>query len=314
MNHVGWFCFIISAVFLSSPLRGETKSNSTFGADVNGGYTSNANYTKDSPNADTFYKVGALAKYKTNEHSGVFRLNYVNYQKETVNNALSFRLSDDLAMTGMEGWRFNGALVGYFYTNNGPGTTDTSFSNYGGNFSIRRELENSKDQESRVGAGYRLRYYPAFSTRVDHNLYGTGGVDWNLDKNLDLDLNIEAGGVFSRDSDYSRLYAQLSATLDYEISKKWLWTSGMGLTAGVYTVRTVAADTEVTRRRGAIRPTAKTSQKEAYQQVTASTEIMRRETDSIQYGLSMVGTNQTSRSGQLDYSVFEVLASLIFNN
>ena len=298
------FCFIILAGLSARAADWSSRDGVDFGV------TSNANLTKDNPVADEYVRLTSSNSMKAGSHFLGFRLSYADYFKESQNDSLSLKLSDSYQTTTP--WKVNAAIVSRIYTQTNPGTTDTSFTNVGFDVSGSRPFHLIRGLHQEFEAGYRFRDYTSIEGRNDHNFFGAISIDKELSEKLDLGASTEIGLLASSISDYSRAYIEIAGSVDYQLPESWNWSSELSLAENSYTSRTISTQTVVNQQRGR-RVVGTSAALESYLLLTASTEVMRKESQSFRWGFSLSGMNESSASGSLDFTTADLMARLLWN-
>jgi hypothetical protein len=274
------------------------------------GMTTNANLSKELPVSDSFARATTSNTVPFGSQTLGLRLSYIDYFQQSQNDALSLRLSDIIARPGSR-WKYSGALVSQTYTSGNPGITDYSFTNAGFDLGAARDSQLNGPTGLEIGGGYRFRSYPSFSHRNDHTLFGAGTLDFEVSEKISAGTTSELGLMISTLPEYTRIYFELGGSLDWDLPSQWEWSNDLLLSMSSFPGRTVTATTVVTQKRGGSSKTL--TGNESYSLFSFSSEIFRKQTETLKWGFGLYMTNQSSRSGYQDYSTTQALARLILS-
>lgn len=278
--------------------------------EADAGFTDNANLTSDNKESDMFLRVATSNRFLGGQDTYSFRLAYIAYTEQRNNDHFSLNLQKswgDLKKT-----LYTAALIGQYYPNGNSGTTETAFNSFGGDFTLAKNWKPTRELPGEFGAGYRLRYYPSFEGRNDHTGFAYGTVTYSASRRLTLIGYGEAGPLWSSLPDYTRVFAEVTATAEYLLPNRWIWTSDFTLGRSYFLDRSVTTQTRVTNKSGRVKGTSSTSN-ERYTNISLSTEALRTQTDTFQWGGDASLSTQSSLSGNQNFSVFTVQAKAILN-
>lgn len=271
------------------------------------GWTDNAYLIKNGKKSDLFWRVSSANSFERGGHDLGLRLNYTDYISENPNDVLGLRLSDTFKVAN---WKWTGALLAQNYLYGNPGTTESSFSHFGVDIFASQDRKLNQLTALEYGGGYKLRYYPSFSGRTDQYGFGRATIDREMSNRFTLGGHVESGVLLSTLSEYSRFVFELGGLSDFELRSDLAWTSELILRKSMFLNRTV--DTPVSVGGGRIRRAGTRTEAETYDFVSLATEIMHRRTKALRMGGGLALNNQSSKSGDQDYSEVELLARMIY--
>lgn len=272
------------------------------------GFTDNANLATTNKESDMYYRLATNNQIPSGEHTFSFRLAYMDYLREHQNDYTSLTLQDSWG--DPKRTYFTAAIYGQWYPNGSSGTTESSFDSFGLNFLAGRDWKVANKYPGEFGAGYKLRYYPSFDGRNDHYGFGFASATHEVNRRLNVLGYGEGGTVYSSLPDYTKLFFELTGTVEYLLPHRWLWSSDLILGQSYFLDRSITTQTRVANKSGRARLRTETGN-ERYTNITLATEAMRTEKVNFKWGGGASVTNQSSRSGDQDYSAFTIEAKLL---
>lgn len=293
-------------LILISTTTANAQVTSRNSADI--GFTSNANLTTENKESDLFLRVATSNRFpRSGKQATSFRLSYMDYFEQNENDYLAASLQNQWG--DKKNRIFTLALAAQHFPNGGSGVTETAFNNYGLNFSLAKGWQrNSFDGD--FGAGYKMRYYPDFEGRNDHNGYGFASGTYEISSRLVLNGYAESGLTVSSLSEYTRLYGEITGTVEYLLPDRWTWANELTLGRSHFLDRSVTTQTRVVRKRVT---TQTSTANERYTNFSLASELMRSQAENFKWGAGATVANQSSLSDLQDYSVITLEAKLILH-
>ncbi len=275
--------------------------------------TDNAYYSADNQTSDVYAWARAAGSYLGEKDVCSFTLTYKGYSKAAVNNSLHFRLSTlfPLAIQDERHWELEIETGGQDYLNENPGTTEQSFDSYYGKASILKTLKLAVDKELVLQPGFEARSYPSFGGRFDADLSARSFLTWEINDSQELEPFFGLGFVISNQDLYSRRYLEFGA--------EWSHTFVSGLKLGLdfsttfssYPNRTVSQTTAVTTKRGRVVSASQVENES--QTLTQLSASLARMFEASELKVTTAFTSNSSRSGAVDYSEFNLSGSYTYS-
>jgi hypothetical protein len=300
---------ILATALLSSPaLAAEPKLRSTARAGL--GWSSNPGLGYVDPRAEALWLVSGRTQWRvTDSHALSFSLGYLDYLGSRENDVLNAALALAWEADPARDLRFRGGLSVRNYPAGSPGTTDSSFNAQG----LELEGEKGLGESWTVLGGYELRRYSGdpsqFDSRVDHTFYAAANWDYLPTPADSLGAGLELGWIPSSLPEYSRVFAELSASYERRLSPAWRFAPALSYRLTSYSSRLTSSTTIFSRRRGATTSTS-VNQAEAYGTFHLAAESFYALSPAAELSIAPALTRQASRSGTQDYTAIELITRL----
>ncbi len=275
------------------------------------GFTDNANYEDTDRDSDLFWWLRSSNTFVSGNSRWSLWLNYRSYTKQNQNNVLSYRLGDTMGMgnrsLGDLDWDL--AFGGQQYTQDAPGTTETSFNNNYLETSILKNWHITSDLEMAIEPLYQLKVFSQLDGRTDHTFLLNTALDWKFALEQSLNPFAEIGFVSSNQSAYSKNYLEFGTDWHYSSQFDLSYILHFVSRYSSYPNRKVSDTTVVSNKRGALRNLSQSGiESQSLIQILGSVVKMVGKTE---FKASTGLTSQTSRSGYENFSEVEVLASAL---
>ncbi len=275
------------------------------------GFTDNANFEDTQKDADFFWWVRSSNSLLKKDSEWNLWLNYRGYFKEHQNNVLTYRLGDTLSgqNSAIGTYEWDLAAGGQKYTEESPGTTESSFDNVYAETSLLKTWGLQKNLDLNFEPLYQFKYYPQFDGRSDHTLSANLLFDWNFHVVQSLNPYLEIGWVQSSLSLYSKNYLEFGTAWKYTPRPDLKYMLNLLSKYSAYPSRKVSETTVISDKRGRSRSLSQDGIETQSLIQFQGTVVKILEKAELRGTIGF--SQQSTRSGIEDYSEFQCLASIL---
>ncbi len=286
-----------------------SSAQSTLKPQIGLGFTDNANYEASQKDSDMYWWLGVYGQKISPHASYSLYLNFRDYLEEDQNDRLSYRFgrTEDVPnrLAGDLEWLI--AVGGLKYSGDSPAFTEESFDNIYLDNSWTKTLSTRADLEYTFEPGLKSKFFPDLNGRIDQSFYFMTALDFTISTGQVLRPFAELGFVFSNKEIYSNNYLEFGADYNWEQNDQSSFSIGGLLQQTTYFDRDVTAVTAVVNKKGK-RTIGTSNETQSLLQLQGS---YIRKFKVNQLKSSLVLTEQSSRSGESEYTQSQVQVALI---
>ncbi len=284
-------------------------AQSTLKPQIGLGYTDNANYESSQKDSDMFWWLGVYGQKITPEAGYSLYLNFRDYLEEDQNDRLSYRFGRTEEVIN----RFAGSLEwllavgGLEYSGDSPAFTEETFDNIYLDNSWAKTFSTRADLEYTFEPGLRSKMFTDLDGRFDQSFYFISALDFTIRTGQVLRPFAEIGFVFSNKSIYSNNYLEFGADYTWEENDQSSFLIGASIQQTSYFDRDVTDETAIVNKKGK-KTTGTSNETQVLMQLQGS-YIKKFKVNQLKS--SLVLTDQSSRSGESEYTESQIHVALI---